>query len=761
MLRKPPAPTSTTSTPPPRRTPATAIAEASDLAIARLVDLFKHPDDLNVKLDTLKKKFTEEKNSIDAQLKAGTQTQLDDCQNGLNNLVNTKTELDVIRKNFTTIDSLSKSSLNMIPGFSKIKLVSRAHQNFVRTRETVIKFQELNDRVEKLRSTLEVHRKDLLGPAEDILFMHYELSRLEEFRDSTMSQVRNSNDDVVNTLRVYFRRLDELSDRFTKYIWDLANHTLDLLRNNQGSVLVRLVKIIEFEEKADEAAHAADQARNSNPELIKSYRSQFFDVLHESITERIEGLFPQFKSDIPKLLQEVRSLVLEDLTLVYDELVPRFPKKYKIFPFYVLEYHRHVYDLLNKSILENLETGTILHILRWTRDYYEDMNKKLGITEELLEPKLLDGQEQVLVDDYLKLIKQKLDEWMTNLLAAETKDFRNRENPPESDSNGIYALSAPVIMFNMINQQIDVAAESSRGRLLFDVVVECQKILEVYQKHMTEVLNSEYGKYISDRDHCPGGIIEYTVALANDNLQCSEFTEALIKRMDNEADTYYRPQISNELNRSLDGFMKLAKHACTVLTDFFFNDVKPAFNAFYTNSWYENDLMQDIIATLNDYFTDYQSHLQEYLFSKVTTDVMDRFLVSYIEAFRNKSSSGAKFRIPICYDKMKKQLNDVISFFSIYKSPKRVEKHFDIIDKLVTFICSSKKMAFLDFYALWKCYNDVPLNFIEEVLVKRDDMEKNSLREIMESIKNKAKEGSPPESQKSVFTKMIESGAKF
>ncbi|KAL7746700.1 SNARE-binding exocyst subunit S6 [Sorochytrium milnesiophthora] len=740
-------------------------AQSREIALARLSDVLRHPDDLNTKLEVLRKKIASEKTVIEAQLKAGTQTQLDDCQTGLDNLFKTRDELEQVRKNLKVTDEACAQSKDMIPSFGKIKLLSKAHRNFVTTRETLIKFQGLNERVERVRGSLDDHSRNPLGSAPDLLFMHYELFLLEEFRANTMAQMKGASAEVVDTLTIYFRRLDDLSQRFTDYLWDLARHALDLINAGQGSVLVRLAKIIEHEEKADEAALAARASRNGsssslnaqgnvNPlRIIKSYRSMLFDVLHESISEKFEMHYAQLKDETVKLFTELRAFVIQDLTIVYDDLVSKFPPKYKIFPFFVLEYHRHVFDTVNRVITDNLETGAILFLLRWVREYYEEMNSKLGITEELLEPKLLDGQEGVLVEDYLKLVKQKLDEWMHNLLTTETREFQTREQPPEVDTQEHYQLAAPVIMFNMVNQQIDIAMDSSRGQLLQDVIVECKQVLFTYQNHFTQVLTQEYNRFSADPSKCPGGVIEYTMALANDNLRCTEFVDLIIKRVENDAEPDYREHMLRDLNDAMDGFMKLAKTACSVLIDFAFHDVKPAFQRlFVPPAWYDNELMNDIIATLNDYCTDYQTHLQEYLFGKLITDMMDRFLLLYIDAMRNKQ---VKLRLPQARDRMNSDLSNVISFFAQFKSAKRVEKHFELMEKLFTVVCSSKRMIFVDYYSLAKSYSDVPLPFIEDVLLKRDDMDKPTVKEIMESIRQKAKDV-PPDAPKSVFSRLSE-----
>ncbi|KAJ3366953.1 SNARE-binding exocyst subunit S6 [Allomyces javanicus] len=766
--------------PSPGITRPTTVDEAAAQALDKLAQLLKYPDDLTSKLDTLRKKTAADKAAVDAQLKAATQGQLDDCQTGLDNLRTVQTELEASRATLETIYRNGDKSMRMIPNFPRVQKVSTAHRNFLETQRTLVQFQELSDRVDRVRTTLEEHHRDLLGPAPDLLYLHHDLFCLEEFRDNTLIQVKDANDETVNTVRAYFRRLDDVSARFDAYLWDLARHLLDLVMAKRNSVVVRLAKILEFEEKADEEAMAAADEAASMPRSgsqasltsgtatsrlgtagrpvrrhreIKSYRSKFFDVLHDSISARFDQLYAPDK-EVPDLLAEAHDMVVHDLTFVYDQLVDLFPKKYKLFPFFVLEYHRHVYDLVNKVILDKMETGTILFIMRWCREYYTDMNDKLGVAQELLEPQLLDGQEKVLVDDYLKLVRTKLDEWMKNLLASETREFKERTQQPEMDSQEMYGLSAAVILFNMVNQQIDVVMEASRGQLLLDVVRECKRVLLVYQSHFLQLVNAEYAKFVQDPNKVPGGIVEYTMALANDSLKCTEFVELIIKRLDAQADYTFRATLADELNGAMDGFMKVSKAACAVLIDAAFADIKSAFALLFTApAWYEGEVMNDVVATLSDYCTDYKQHLQEYLFNKIMTDTMERFLVAWIDALRAKA---AKFRVPRCWDIMQSDLQQAIAFFVAIKEQKakRIEKYFDIMDKLFALTCSSKKMIFLDWYALWKAYNDVPVAVIEDLLAKRDDLDKAAIKEAMDAIRAKVKEDPPPESQKSIFSVM-------
>jgi hypothetical protein len=50
-------------------------------------------------------------------------------------------------------------------------------------------------------------------------------------------------------------------------------------------------------------------------------------------------------------------------------------------------------------------------------------------------------------------------------------------------------------------------------------------------------------------------------------------------------------------------------------------------------------------------------------------------------------------------------------------------------------------------------YNDVPLSFVEEIWMKRDDLDKATVKEAISNCKQKAKEGNP-DATTSLFSKL-------
>ncbi|KAI9317436.1 exocyst complex component Sec6-domain-containing protein [Dichotomocladium elegans] len=730
--------------------------DAREVAVAKLAEILKHPDDLNTKVGALARKIAKEKAIIDAQLNTGVQTQLDNVQGGLETLAISRESTHKIKDNMQLIDRLCLEAQSLIGDFPRIAKISRIHQNFVATQQKVQALQELYQRLKDLEDMFAPMQQDIFMYDSPLLHVHYHLFKLEEFRDKTMHQARESPHDVIITLKTYFRRLDVLSDDFTQYLWQLTRNLIPLVERDCGPTIVKLIKIIEVEEEADEKALAARQAQTShqdlhgqkgwrlaegNPRTIKSYRVEFFEQLHQSLVERFaEQLAPYRESEDWSGALDTTDFIFNDLELVYDEIVPKFPKKYKIYPYFVLEYHRHTYEFLNQVVTQDLDAGTILRLLRFVRDYYSTMSTRLGVTEELLEPQLLDGQEQSLVDEYLKLVRTKLVEWTSNIMSAESKDFIQRNQPPEMSPDGQYGMTRAVDMFQIINQQIDVAAEANQGKLLYLVVNECHKVMKDSQSFWKKLLASEKRWQLEEPETAPGGFVEYVMAMSNDQIKCADFAEEILNRILPMVEGKYKAQVQEKLTTAVDGYMQIAASGRDALLEVTYNDLRPVFQELFTPRWYEQPLIPSVIETLKDYCQDFAAHLNEFLFNKLIDDILDRFIMFFLEAMRHKN---AKFHMGVCLDKIQKDVHMSFNFFAKYKPMEVLEERFDVIDKVHTLLESNRRMIFVDYYSLRQAYPDVPLAFVEDVLSKRDDLDKAALKDIIEGIKAKAREYEP------------------
>lgn len=125
--------------------------------------------------------------------------------------------------------------------------VSMVHRNFERVEEMVSNLIDMNTHLDMLEDMLTADSQDILGPAPNLLRAHYQIRRLESFRNETMHMAKKSSADVRNTLKRHFERLDGLIEGFEQYILALARNILIICMDGNAETVVKLVKIAEIE----------------------------------------------------------------------------------------------------------------------------------------------------------------------------------------------------------------------------------------------------------------------------------------------------------------------------------------------------------------------------------------------------------------------------------------------------------------------------------------------------------------------------------
>lgn len=435
------------------------------------------------------------------------------------------------------------------------------------------------------------------------------------------------------------------------------------------------------------------------------------------------------------------------------------------------------------------------------------MVKELEVDPTFLEPPLLDGNESHLIDDYFSLVSKKMDEWTANLMKTEVDDFVKRENQPEEDADGYYSMQGAVILFQMLNQQVDLALDSNQAAVLARVIDEANRVMRGVQTQWLKLLDQEYRKQITAQDKgtddMVGGLVEYVMALANDQIKSADFTEALNNRLEPLVSNKYKVQLADKLNDAMDGFLDVAKRCVQVLIDVVFHDLRPATKLLLQpgSTWYTASIlplgktraaeeqqgpMEQIILTLKDYMVeDYQAHLNPNLFDLLIEDILDTFLITYLVAVRK----AGKLKIPQAVDRMRADVDMAVEFFGQYKSRKELEGYFDVLESVLTLMSASKMMVFLDVRPLFLLPPFFPfpsifpvhlpslhvltpsplstqywpfrkkyganLAFTETLMKAREDLDRSAVNDIMESVKRKVNSEvvDAPE-QPSIFERM-------
>ncbi|KAI1793430.1 exocyst complex component sec6 [Ganoderma leucocontextum] len=728
-------------------------------------EYLQSPDDL-AKVAAFRKKLEKEKASIDARLRSGVKEQLDATREGLRQLFGTRNNVQSIKDEMETVDKMCGDPAYAVSTFDQISRVSMVHRNFEQTEEMVNNLLEMNSNLEMLEQMLVEDSNDIIGPALNLLRIHFQLNRLEAFRNQTMHQAKKSSSDTRNTLARFFERLTHLIEAFDDYILELAKNILPVVRAGNPDVVVRLMKVVEMEAREDEKAiaiklvkkagkmDAASKFRSmqANARMIKHYRSKVMKCITDSIQAKFDEVYTANERNPAGFLDDL-VFIYKDLIRIESDVVPCFPPSYDIWSTYVREYHKALNNTLNRLVKSEPEASVLLTLHAWIKEYKKSM-RELEIAPELLEPPLLEGKEQTLIEDYLQLIIRKLDEWSGNLMRTEVAAFTAREEPPELSADGLYTTSGTVIFLDMVNQQVDLALDSNQGLVLARAIEEVNRVMRSTQDRWVKLVDTEYKKHTEKPDEVPGGLVDYCIALANDQIKSADFTEALSARIEPLVGDKYKVTIHDRLNDALDGYLDVAKKCTQTLIGIIFNDLKPAMKQLFGPTWYEGTHAQ-IIETMRDYMSDYQAYLNESLFEVLVEDLLDTYLVTYLTALAN----GPKLTMPAAMERIRKDIDEAYQFFGTYKKMKDLEPQMEVLDQVLSMLEASKSLAFLSYWSFAKIHGPC-IQFVEALMKARSDLDRSAVSEVMDSIKRKVKEENltdPPEP--TIMKKIVIQGA--
>ncbi|KAG8714422.1 SNARE-binding exocyst subunit S6 [Ceratobasidium sp. 423] len=732
-------------------------------------EVLQSPDDL-LKIAAFRNKLEKEKASIDAKLKSGVREQLAATADGIQKLHNTRNSLQGIKDEMSSIDRKCSDPRSEVPTFDQISRVSVVHRNFSQTEEMVNNLLSMHAKIDAVEEMLMVDRQDILGPAPNLLAVHYQLNQLEAFRNQTTHQAKSADADARKTLSRHFERLNKLSKAFDEYIFELGSNVLPIVRARNPGVIVRLIKICEIEGREDEKAIAIKLVKKAanldaaskfksmlaNARVFKHYRSEVMKRIRQSIQQSFTEKQQAEQGDIIAYIDGLSDWMIVDLIQVFDEVVPCFPQDYEIWSLFVKNYHKFLDESLQAIVASNPEASVVLRLYAFVKREYKQHLKKLQaeleieIPQEWLQPPLLGGKEQELIDDYVKLIVSRLDALTTNLMTSEIEEFTRREQPPEIDPEGLYGMKGPVDFFQMVNQYTDAAVESGQGAVLASVVAESARVMTGLQAQWSKLLESEYRRLVDKPEEAPGGFAEYVIALANDQIKSANYAETLSTRLEERVSEKYAKMIAEKLDDAINGYLDVAKKCTQVLIDLIFNDLKPATKKlFVAPDWYEGAMSQ-ILLTIRDYADDYQNYLNPSIFEILVEDLIDMFLSTYLTALRRTT----KLRMPAAADRLREDIADAFDLFKIYKSAQELDANFDVMDQVLSLLTASQGMVFLSFWPFAQQHGP-NLSFVEALMKARDDLDRSAVSEIMESCRRKVKDEQLTDPEKPTIMKKV------
>ncbi|GIY80455.1 exocyst complex component 3 [Caerostris darwini] len=738
-------------------------SEAAATAAKHVANMLQRPDQLE-KVDKYMQREVRKKASVDGVLKTAMQTQLDGVQTGLCQLEAASNEIQEINKDIQEI----KDSLRMIP-----ELVENLYALKIESKE----HSQCSAALENLEHILNIPKSvqdalDMINEGK-LLAAHQSLAILEHSRDDLlyeMHKLANQSPTDKNMLKHYFSDVEKLSEEISKQLWLILRRTLNSVRK-EPKIIVSALRIIEREESEDTCAgDLYNRTRYMPIGRPKQWREKAFEVLKQSVLERIEGNQFEDRSGnkmwLVTHLEMTRQIIVEDLRVVKSACVPCFPPKYEIFEEYVKMYHDCLSGHLQDLIGNNLEDNEYISLLTWTSGYgsaemlgHPDLSIDVSKLPPLLEKTVI----QSLVNQYLYNVKKNYRDWMKNALSTDVKDWNQYEGPDE-DESGYFHTQLPLIMYNMLDQHLQVAQTVNKELVNNMMLLSFEEVLE-FTRLFEEAIMSYRNKHFENRSIVKY-FTSYMIATANNCLQFCEFADKLRIRYSKDL-TAVSKNADIIFCRTIEAFLKLILVVLKCLREELFMDLSSNLNEVMTRTWFlsGNQIVDTIHATLDDYGNDY-THLLPENFNLLITDVMNWIAVNYIYAVLQRRMSFKTYEErkeaaeKMCDEgkilqqlfqraPFNKRLNSIVKKRSYYDgkitlenilkkySPIQTSKTspFEAVPLIAEVIkLKDVSMLSLEISGVIRHYPDITLEQLVTLILVRGDVSKNEAKQLVSDI---------------------------
>jgi exocyst complex component 3 len=730
-------------------------------ATVKLAELLRHPEDLE-KIPALKAEFTRKKAAVDGQLRHGLREQLEVTQAGMNSISDGQRAVNLIKEEMQKIDKLCAEAQNMIQDFPHINLVAQTHKNFEQVEGMKRDIDSFGARVENLEYLLGQDDEDPANQP-NLLEIHYGLTQLREVRDQAIRQIKASDDvsmELIDNLTLesgvtvqdLFGRLDDVIEWFDKHIGEACINLIELVQTGNEGMVVRLALVIEEEEKSDTKAQALQDAQREYKDLaarfksiatgsteLRGYKDKFIKSIEFVCKANFDETNEKFMEE-PDKLNKAFKWYFNNLNTVKLGMQKLMPRKWKIFKTYVNIYHKHMHDWL-VGLADNQELGPqyLLNLINWVDRYYINM-AKLGFTEEMLQPHVVDNRVPELVRNYRQIIIDRIEEWMDRIANSEKKMFAERDQSALGpNAEGYWQTKTLGDMWTMLGQNLSVAANSDRTDVAEGVIESMFRALTSRQRMWQTLMENERASYAVPNSSTDGveDFQQWLMSIANDQIICiDESDENQTSFLGNfERDITplvsqaYVPNMATQIEALKNNYIDLATQCihiwCQVI---FYSDFREVIKMIFTPDWYGERHMEQMIRTFADYMDDYETVIHHSLFDIVIDQLADELLISYLSAVRNK---GAKIkRADPFIDKIRDDCATAFEFFNRYPPGADVKERWRVIQDFLSLLSEDKQNIPRVYENFKYRYPDLQIGWVEAVLRCRDDFERSMLNEV-------------------------------
>lgn len=704
--------------------------EAKAAAAKHVINMLQRPGQLE-KVDQFKKRVSRKKISVEAMLKTAMQSQLDGVCVGLNQLSTALQDINDIRSNLKEINESFSNLPELGLKLSEVKTKNLIHSQFVTAMDNLKNLFTVPESVEKTKQWINEGK---------LLHAHQSLMDLENSRDDLLYELHklpNQKQADKILLKAYFEEVGKVSEELEKQLRLVLGRTLNTVRK-EPTVIVTALRIIEREEKADEFAQARYSRSNFMPPgRPKQWKKMAMEVLEKSVSLRIEGTQAIERSSnkmwLVMHLELTRKFILEDLRVVKTLCGPCFPPHYNIVNVFVSMYHNCLSSHLEEIIQNGLEGNEYVSILSWIVNTYAgpelmqhpELNIGIASVGPLLDSNLINE----LQHQYLSNMEGNYVDWMQKTLETEKQDWINCV-APEGDQDGKFHTAAPVIIFQMIDQNLQVTKTISQALTHKAMILSMDQVRK-YGIMYGEAIREFKKRHFEDRSRVPF-FTHYMITIVNNCLLFVELAQQM-KHHYWQTD-FSKEESSAQLNYLLKTYQNLRDEAEQFLLEEAFLDLNSHFHNLITSEWItSSNSVNTICATLEDYFQDYVHHLRVKNFESVMKEAENLVAKRYISAMlQNKVTFKTDEERRKAGEKILEEVNRIESFFSKIDSElaNQSVSPLGTIKSLAEVLkCEDLEMLTLEIYSLVDKYPDITEDQLSRLLILRGGLNRSEIKE--------------------------------
>jgi len=729
------------------------------------------PDQLD-KVEQIRRKVLRNKAAVDSRLKTAVQSQIDGIRSGLKELQSSQDDIAYTRKIIGEISHIFKECE---PLNGKLRKVQIAHEKYAKLEKTNSHLKLIFNVPQTIKRT-----EDLIKDGK-LLQAHKNIMELESTRDELLlevykiSQEEDINEPVTKSpLYMYFSEVEKLSEDLCKQIMSIIERTLSFAHGSPTE-LVTSLRIIEREERSDRRCiDIESRTKFMPPGRPKSWKYKCTSYIKKSINNRFDGNQLDLVDRVDKMwlvkhLERMRLFILEDLITVKHLVRPCFPPSYNIFKVYIVMYHEEISRTLEKFALEQSvnKSNECVTLLQWITEYggpdllgHEELKEHVEEFKDELEPILSRGVIESLMEIYVKTTDKNVHTWLQNMSSTESQDWY-RDQLPESDSEGYYRTALPIILFQMLDQNLQVGAfiEKYVKLKILDISVKALvDFVGIYKVSIIGFKDKHYLNRTANQYFEP-----YMVSISNNCQMIAEFSEQMKNqhRADLGEETFTEGRIK-DFNDMISLFEQLSHHVCDLLLDGVFLDLEQYFQELLTKKWLGSAVIIDtVIATLEDYANDYV-HLKPSAFHYIMEKAVHRVVIEYVRAAlhsRHITFRNSEERIQGA-NQITDEAKKIAALFTKLASLEEFDNSPCSILAAVAEVLRIQNTEIVSFevMGLANKYKDFRADHALALLTVRGDMGRNERLQLITDLKIRELDESIPGKQK-IFGEVIPSGS--